>query len=85
MTVQDLGLKDTDYTAIASLHLAAQLGATSIDVYGADWSQGYFDGHAPADVNHGPPRWAREREMWDRTCDWLSERGIHTRRMNGAD
>lgn len=74
----------THYTATAALILAAHLGATSIKVYGADWTDAPdFDGIRVEGANRTAERWAREQEIWGKVTGWLVTRGIVVDRVNG--
>lgn len=65
----------TLFTAPAALILAAHLGATRIDVYGADWTDAAdFDGVRPTS-DRSPVRWAREIPIWAAVVEWLGVRG----------
>jgi hypothetical protein len=53
-------------TATASLVLAGTLGATRIDVYGADWTDAPdFDGTTVVGTDRGAQRWDEERATWN--------------------
>ncbi len=73
----------TIYTATASLALAAHLGATQIDVYGADWEPDApdWDGVMLASNTRHADRWAQERVLWDQLCGHLNEKGITIERI----
>lgn len=61
--------------------LAFSLGATTIDVYGADWTGTRdYDG-VEAGENRTPDRWDAERHDWDILTAWLNERGVIARRV----
>lgn len=63
------------FTAPAALALAAYLGATRIDVYGADWTDAAdFDGVTPTS-DRSTARWAREIPIWAAVVEWLGVRG----------
>lgn len=67
-------------TALAAVVYAASLGATTIDVYGADWSgTADWDG-VQAGQNRSPDRWAKERELFDAIAAEFLERGITVER-----
>jgi hypothetical protein len=52
-------------TATAALVLAGNLGATRIDVYGADWTDAPdFDGVEVVGTDRKPQRWDEERATW---------------------
>lgn len=64
------------YTATAALALAGHLGATTVDVYGADWSDAPdWDGSTPEGANRSPERWALERGIWSQVVEWMGRRG----------
>jgi hypothetical protein len=75
------------YSLLAAIVLATWLTATSIDVYGCDWTEGGADFDAPpgstvaADANRGPERWADERRGYEKLTAWLAPRGITVRRV----
>jgi hypothetical protein len=64
-------------TATTSLVLLADMGAKTIDVYGADWAPDAldFDGKGGGE-NRSAERFARERETWTALCEWLAGRGV---------
>jgi hypothetical protein len=69
-------------TATAALVLAVRLGAKSIDVYGADWTdQPDFDGVMFDGTNRSAGRWEGERDVWDRLCNEFN--GVTVTRRNG--
>lgn len=54
------------YSAINALHNCADLGARTIDVYGADWTtEPDFDGRDIPGTIRDANRWAGERAQWD--------------------
>lgn len=60
------------FSATAALFLASHLGATSVDVYGADWTnEPDYDGHRTERDRRTVERWADERIVWDRTIEHL--------------
>lgn len=89
LTYEQVGTpRECTYTATAALMLAAHLGATQIDVFGADMTgTADADGHEydfhdePAKVTRTPERWNGEAEIWQRVADSLAERGITVRRI----
>jgi hypothetical protein len=67
----------TNYSATAAIVLAAALGATQIDVYGADWTdEKDFDGVSIDGTDRTESRWAKERYIWRSVEAWLLVRGI---------
>jgi hypothetical protein len=65
------------FTAPAALVLAGSLGATQIDVFGADWTnQPDFDGHNDPDAYRDENRWGRERVLWSKVCEFLLAAGV---------
>lgn len=69
------------FTACAGLALAGHLGASHIDVYGADWTnEPDFDGHRPAEMFRDQARWDRERQDWEAIVSWLSPTPVHLHR-----
>ena len=67
------------FTAPAALLLCGYLGATSIDVYGADLAGTTdFDGHAPPDAWRTDERWRREQTIWSLMRINLARRKIPT-------
>lgn len=72
-------------TATCALALLATMPVTSIDVFGADWSDAPdFDGHATAGQDRSAARWAQERATWDALVEWLDGRGVSVCRRNTA-
>jgi hypothetical protein len=70
------------YTSLCALTLAAHLGATQIDVYGADWTDAPdWDGVSLRSNERHADRWAQERMLWDQLCGQLNERGINVERV----
>lgn len=68
-------------TMMLAVLLAFSLGATTIDVYGADWTGTRdYDG-VEAGENRTPDRWDAERHDWDILTAWLNERGVIARRV----
>ena len=69
------------YSATTALVYLAWRGATSIDVYGADWA-GYldFDGVAGGS-NRTEARWTSEVKLWAVTVGELQRRGTSVRRI----
>lgn len=70
--------KFADYSATAGLVLAGHIGATAVDVFGADWTP---EPPAPFAENRSAERFAREREIWDAVVKWLGERGVTVERV----
>jgi hypothetical protein len=70
------------YSATAGLVLLTHLSATSVRVYGADWSTGApdFDG-VSAGENRGAERFAWERHIWNAVVAWMSSLGIAVERI----
>jgi hypothetical protein len=72
------------FSSCAALLLASHLGATTVDVYGADMSgERDWDGSVPADVVRTPARWGRERCRWDLIVGWMSDAGVIVNRATG--
>ncbi len=68
-------------SATIALVLAAHLGATSIDVFGADWTdEPDFDGLCPAGCNRDETRWSMELVLWGQLVDHFQTRGISVTR-----
>ena len=55
----------TRYTATAALQYLKWIGATRVDVYGADWSGTLDWDGASAGERRTDERWAEERAIWD--------------------
>jgi len=69
------------WTSVASLSLAAFLGATTIDVYGADWtSEPDYDGYVPTEMNRSVERWEREIATWNAAVAMLRGKGVKVNR-----
>lgn len=72
------------FSSTAALIVAAHLGATRIDVYGADWTnEPDFDGKS---INQGPherdaERWKNERQIWDAVGGYLTSIGVSVNRI----
>jgi len=65
-----------DYSCPASLMLAVDLGATSVDVFGVDLRGGnYFNGKPGALLNN-PHRWEQESKIWFGAETWAKSRGV---------
>ena len=73
----------TLWSACAGLVLGAHLGATYIDVYGADWTcEPDWDGTQLVGNNRGDIRWRQERVCWARLQVWLAEtKGVWVQRI----
>ncbi len=72
-------------TAPAALVLAAHLGATSIDVFGADWTnEPDFDGQLIDGTQRDEARWNDEAGIWNDVVIYLAERGVKTCRHIAA-
>jgi len=72
--------------ATVAVALAVNLGATEIDVYGADWSGTRdFDGHADPRNRRDEKRWEDERKTFAELAAVLAERGIVLRRINKCE
>lgn len=70
------------FSAVNALHICKDLGATAIDVYGADWTdQPDFDGTTVVGSKRDAERWTAERAAWDATVNQL---GIEVKRI-GTD
>lgn len=71
------------FSAPAGLVLLWHLGATRIDVFGADWAvnapdwDAFNDPHNRRDAN----RWEHEGAIWGRVVEWLNERGVSVERI----
>ncbi len=71
-------------TATAALVYCGFRGATTIDVYGADWSGVKdWDGVA-AGKNRSEARWVMERGIWANVTNWLNARGVEVIRHQPA-
>lgn len=84
LAVEDTGCPIARYdlfTAPAALALAGYLGATTIDVYGADWTdEADFDGVRASETRRDAERWAMEIPIWNRVADWLRGKGCEVTR-----
>ena len=69
-----------NWSATAALIFAKHLGATSIDVYGADM-QGAADVTGKETVWRCSSRWDRERVEWAFLVKWLTDAGIEFNRV----
>jgi len=76
----------TFLTAPAALIVAGFLGATSITVVGADWTdEPDWDGVRLQSNDRTADRWAKEAVRWQAACDWLAKRGVTVeRRKHGV-
>ncbi len=73
-------------TAPAALVLAAHLGATSIDVYGADWTnEPDFDGVLIDGTQRDEARWNDEAIYWAAVTAYLKDKGVTVWRHITAD
>lgn len=70
------------YSATAALVLAAHLGASSIDVFGADWTpeEPDWDGVNIAG-NRSAHRFESERVIWNNVTTYLHAQGINVKRI----
>jgi len=69
------------FTATSALVLAGHLGATQIDVFGADWTDAPdFDGVMVEGCRRNEQRWADERCVWGDVVSFLAERGVTVER-----
>lgn len=69
------------YSATAALVLASELGATHVDVYGADMRGiGDFQGRQCL-LNRNFARWELERKIFSDVTDWLKSGGVTVRRL----
>lgn len=70
------------FSATAGLVLLASLGATTIDVYGVDRTDGPdHDGVTPPGAVRTAARWATEAALWDATVRWLAGRRVTVERI----
>jgi hypothetical protein len=70
------------YSATSALILAAHVGATSIDVYGADWKPDAPDfDNVQTSTNRTVARFESERQIWEATVEYLASRGVTVRRI----
>lgn len=73
------------FSATSALILAAKLGATQINVYGADWTDAPdFDGYSHPGMTRNETRWNNERKIWGDVSQWLADRGVTVKRINGT-
>jgi hypothetical protein len=62
----------TGFSCIAGLHVCQLLGATEIDVYGADWTQQPdFDGKELIGTVRSQDRWRREAKAWQMAIELM--------------
>lgn len=70
------------YTAPAALVVAAHLGATRIDVFGADWTDAPdADGEMPPSCRRDPSRWEQERAIWFEIVSRLQASDVRVNRV----
>jgi len=81
-TISD-SIKWTRYSLIAAIvGSISTLGATSIDVFGADWNGDTdFDGEYTNRFNRNPTRWQKESDMFDQIKDWAEYHGTIVNRI----
>ena len=74
--VREFDVRPTQHrgkTAISALYVAKELGATRIDVFGADWTdQPDFDGVSLVGTERGADRWRDEARAWIAACEELA-------------
>jgi hypothetical protein len=74
-----------EWTATAALICAASEGATSIGVYGADWTDAPdADGVQMPENDRSENRWRNEGATWDCVVKELGTMGVTIRRSNEA-
>jgi hypothetical protein len=62
----------TGFSCIAGLHVCQLLGATEIDVYGADWTtEPDFDGKTLIGTVRSLDRWKREARAWEKAIELM--------------
>lgn len=67
------------FSATAGLYLARQLGARTVNVYGADWTdEPDFDGVAMEGNRRNQERWGEERRIWH---DLIEHLGLTVHRI----
>src|SRR5688572_402783 len=69
----------TLYSFTSALVFAAYLGATRVDIYGADFAGvADWDGEQPVDHPdmRNQQRWDGERKLYERIKGWMEQRGI---------
>ncbi len=73
-------------TAPAALVLAAHLGASEIEVFGADWAVDApdYDGFLIDGTERDQKRWDDEAAIWNDVVVYLAERGVKTCRHIAA-
>ena len=64
------------FTLTAALVLAASRGATDVEVYGCDRTDGPDWDGVRAGENRGENRWERERRVWNELTAWLETAGV---------
>lgn len=75
----------TRLTFSVAVVFAAYLGATAINVYGADWtSEPDFDGVQLESNQRHADRWVKEKALWDCLAYWLKQNDIALTRINHA-
>lgn len=80
----EFDIRNTEHrgkTAISALFVAKELGATSIDVFGADWTDAPdFDGVTLVGTERHAARWEKESQQW---ADAVVTLGIPVVRVEG--
>lgn len=82
--IEHLKLKPNwfSFSATGALILAESLGATVIDVWGADWTdQPDWDGNQIVTNNRKESRWVKERSIWFEIVAHLDGKGIEVNRI----
>jgi hypothetical protein len=70
----------SNYSATTAAALAWTLGASDIEIYGADMSGAMdFDGTTPPGCDRSPSRWAIERGVWSNLGAWIRGTGCELR------
>lgn len=71
------------FTMMASMVYAAEDGATTIEIYGCDWTvdNADFDGHEDDVSDRTEDRWPREREIYERVVHDLTNQGVTVERI----
>lgn len=70
------------FSSTSALVCAAYLGATAVDVYGADWTdEPDWDGKAPLEARRDAERWQTELPIWRAVVMHLGNLGVSVVRV----
>lgn len=74
----------TIFSFTSALVFAAYLGATEVDIYGADWAgESDWDGVAGAEPGkRNDDRWRGERALFEKVKAWMEVQGVHVSRVS---